>query len=242
MPQAGHVGRPFAFGDRVAVGAQGGIALVGGQREGEVVDAVREGAVRRQPGIGDHPEDKRVLGHRLGNKGAEPPAARQGDQVLKQQRADAPVLHVIGDCEGDLRGRGTRAGPLIAAAAHHLAIQDGEQRRVVRGGLAADSARLLLGCHRAHAEETQVEVVWGHLGVHVPHRVEIAGPRGPDLDRGAVGQQGIGGGPGLCAHVTLPRILPRRRARFRNRPFSGVRYAAYQSFPLAGGHYRGFDS
>src|ERR1700761_565803 len=40
--------------------------------------------------------------------------------------------------------------------------------------------------------------------MHVPHRVEIAGPRGPDLDRGAIGQQSVGGGLSLCAHVILP--------------------------------------
>lgn len=47
--------------------------------------------------------------------------------------------------KGDLRRLGTRADPLIGAAADHLAVQHGEQRRVIRGGLAAYPARLSLG-------------------------------------------------------------------------------------------------
>jgi hypothetical protein len=47
--------------------------------------------------------------------------------------------------KGDLRGLGTRADPLIGAAADHLVVQYGEQRRVIRGRLAAYPARLSLG-------------------------------------------------------------------------------------------------
>src|SRR5262249_4505539 len=62
-------------------------------------------------------------------------------------------------------------------------------------------AGLLLGCGRAHAEKAQVKVVRGHPGVQLPHRGEVLRLRGPDLDRGAVGQQSIDAGPGSCAHI-----------------------------------------
>ena len=44
--------------------------------------------------------------------------------------------------------------------------------------------------------------------MHVPHRIEIVRPCGPDLDRGAVGQQSVGTRPGLCVHVA-PRLCRR---------------------------------
>ena len=117
--------------------------------------------------------------------------------MLQQQRADAAVVHVIGNRHGDLSRPGVIVGHLEAAAADQLTIQLGEQRDVIRRGLAAEPARLPLRRDRARAEETQVEVVRGHLGVHVPHRVEVAGPGGPDLDRGAVVQQGVHTGLGV---------------------------------------------
>ena len=40
--------------------------------------------------------------------------------------------------------------------------------------------------------------------MQVPHRVEVVRPGGPDLDRGAVGQQAVHTGLGVCAHVALP--------------------------------------
>jgi hypothetical protein len=47
--------------------------------------------------------------------------------------------------KGDPRGLGARADPLIGAAAGHLAVQHGAQRRVIRGRLAAYPARLSPG-------------------------------------------------------------------------------------------------
>jgi hypothetical protein len=113
-------------------------------------------------------------------------------------------MQVICDRQGDLRGGGPGAGLLIGAAADHLAVQQGQQRRVVRPGFAAYPARLLLGHVRAHAEKPQVEIVRGHLGMHVPDRVEVAGLRGPDLDRGAVGQQRVNAVLRVYAHAALP--------------------------------------
>ena len=133
--------------------------------------------------------------------------------MLQQQHADAALMQVIGDREGDLRRPGAGAGLLVGAAADHLAVQHGQQRRVVRRGLAAYPARLLLGNQRAHAEKAQVQVVRGHLGVHVPHRVEVIGPRRPDLDRGAVAQQRVNAVLRVHAHAALPVLPPARHAR-----------------------------
>ena len=191
MPHARHVGRPLAYGDRIAVGAQGRVRLVGGQRERQVIHAVHQGALRLQAGVREYPQHGRVLAQRLRGEGTEPPATGHRDQVLKQQHADAAVMQVIGDREGYFRGPGPGAGLLVGTAANQFPVQDGQQRRVVRSGLAAYPARLLLGHHGAHAEKAQVQVVRGHLGVHVPHRVEVIRPCGPDLDRGAVGQQSV---------------------------------------------------
>ena len=212
MPHARHVRGPLPHGDRIAVGAQGGVRLVGGQRERQVIHAVHQGALRLQPGVGEYPQHGRVLAQRLRGKGAEPPAAAQRDQVLQQQHADAAVLQVIGDRERDLRGQGPGTGLLVGAAADHLAVQHGQQRRVIRPGLAAYPARLPLGRERAHAEKTQVQVVRGHLGVHVPHRVEVLRPRGPDLDRGAVDQQSVSAVLRVHAHAALPVLPPARDA------------------------------
>ncbi len=206
VPQARHAGGPLPLGDRVAVGAEGGVGLAGGQREGEVVHTVGQGAVHRQPGVGEHLQHERVLAERLRGEGVDSPAAGQRDQVLQQQGADAAAVHVIGDRHGDLSGPGAIAENLIAAAADHFPVQHSQQRGVIRCRLAADPVRLLLGRKRADAEETQIEIVRGHPGVHVPHRLEVTGPRGPDLDRGAVGQQSVGVGLGPCAHVALPGI------------------------------------
>ena len=124
--------------------------------------------------------------------------------MLQQQRADTAAVHVIGDRHGELGRPGAIVGNLVAAAADQLTVQHGEQRDVIRRGLAAQPARLPLGRDRAHAEETQVEVVRGHLGVHVAHRVEVVRPGGPDLNRGPIGQQSVHTGLGLCAHVASP--------------------------------------
>ncbi len=204
MPQAGHIGRPLPRGHRVPVGAQGDVVLAGRQREGQVVHPVGQGAVRLQPRVGEHSQHERVLAQRLRGKGAQAAAAGQRDQVLHQQHADAAVVHVIGDRKGDLGRPGRGIVTLVTAAADQLAVHQGEQRGVVRRGLAAEPARLPSGRARAHAEETQVQTVRGQLLVHVPHRVEVVGPGGPDLDRGAVGQQGVHTGLGVCAHVALP--------------------------------------
>ena len=138
MPQAGHVGRPLPLGHRVTVGAEGDVLLAGGQREGEVVHPVGQGAVRLQPGVGEHSQHGRVLAQRLRGEGAQAAAAGQRDQVLHQQHADAAVVHVIGDREGDLGRPGRGIVALVAAAADQLAVHHGQQRGVIRRGFPAE--------------------------------------------------------------------------------------------------------
>ena len=157
-----------------------------------------------QPGVGEHSQHGRVLTQRLCGEGVQAAAVGQRDQVLQQQHADAAVVHVIGDRQGDLGRLRRRTAALVTAAADQLAVQQGEQRGVVRRGLTAEPTRFPLGRARTHAEEAQVETVRGQLLVHIPHRVQVVRPGGLDLNRGAVGQQGVNTGPGVCAHVALP--------------------------------------
>ena len=213
VPQAGHIGRPLPLGDRVTVGAHGGVSLAGRQREREVVHAVGQDAAHRQPGVGEYLHHERVLDQGLRHKGVDPPAAGQRNHVLQQQRADAAIVHVVGDRHSDLGGPGAIAENLVAAAADNLSVQHSQQRGVVRCGLTAYSPCLPLGRGRAHPEETQIKIARGHLGVHVTHRVEVAGLCGANLDRSAVSQQSVGTGLGLSAHVTLPDLAVRRASR-----------------------------
>ena len=161
VPQAGHIGRALPRGHRVTVTAEGDVGLAGGQREGEIVHAVGQGAVSQQPGVGEHSQHGGVLAQRLRGEGEQAPAARERDQVLHQERADTAVVHVIGDRKGDLGRPGREIVALVAAAADQPAVQQGEQRGVVRRGRTADPARLPHGRARAHAEEAQVETVRG---------------------------------------------------------------------------------
>jgi hypothetical protein len=236
VPQAGHIGRPLPLGDRVTVAAEGDVGLAGGQREGEVVHAVGQGTVRLQPGVGEHSQHGRVLTQRLRGEGVQAAAAGQRDQVLQQQHADTAVVHVIGDRKGDLGRLGRGIVALVTAAADQLAVQQGEQRGVVWRGLTAEPARLPLGRGRAHAEEAQVETVRGQPLVHIPHRVQVVRPGGPDLNRGAVGQQSVNTGPGVCAHVALPVLrrltVPHLAIRSRHEGVPGVGHGSGQAAGL----------
>ena len=204
--QTGCIGRPFPFGDRVEVGAGAGITAAARQWEPQIIDTVFQGAVGPQPGVGEHLEHERVLRQGLRDEGADPPAAGQRDQVLEQQRADPLVVHVIGDGHSDLRGSGTVANQFVAADADQPAVQDRQQCGAAGCGLAAYPLRLPLGRDPAHAEKAQVQILRGHPGVHVPHRIEIVRACGPYLDRGPIGQQRVGTRPGLYSHV-VPLVL-----------------------------------
>ena len=178
MPQARYACRPLPFGDRVTVGVKAGVVFAGRQREADLIHTVRQGAMRPQPGVGEHLQHGRVVTERLRLKGADSPAARQRDQMLQQQRADTATVHVIGNRHGDLRRPGAAAHQLVAAAADHLTRQHRQQRGAARPGLAAYPARFLLGRDPARAEKAPVQILRGHLGVHLPHRIEIIRARG----------------------------------------------------------------
>ena len=67
-------------------------------------------------------------------KARRPLVPGQRDQMLQQEHADTAVVHVIGDRKGDLGRPGRGIVALVAAAADQLAVQQGEQRGVVRRG------------------------------------------------------------------------------------------------------------
>ena len=61
MPQARYAGRPLPFGDRVTVGVEAGVVFASWQREADFIRTVRQGAVRPQPGVGEHLQHGRVV-------------------------------------------------------------------------------------------------------------------------------------------------------------------------------------
>ena len=77
-------------------------------------------------------EHARVLRQRLRGERLELPGPGERDEVLKQQRGDAPVVHGVRDREGDL-GRLGRPVPrhLEAGEPDDLAVVEGEQGGVV---------------------------------------------------------------------------------------------------------------
>jgi hypothetical protein len=128
------------------------------RREGEVVHAVGQGAVRLQPGVGENSQHGRVLAQRLRGEGVQAPAARERDQVFHQERADTAVVHVIGDRKGDLgrpggRDRRTRnwqptSSPSIRASSA-AGLNDIVVRRLFWAGLTFEAVVGLIGDHHA---------------------------------------------------------------------------------------------
>ena len=104
---------------------------------------------------------------------------------------------------------------------------------MVRRGRTADPARLPSGRTRAHAEKAQVETVRRQLLVHVAHRVEVVRPGGPDLDRGAIGQQSVHAGLDVGGHVAPP--FPRRLAMPNLPAFTGHRQRGHRDRAGTGG-------
>ena len=169
--------------------------------------------MHRQPRIGKHPS---MVEFSLSAAAVKVRISRlraTETTVLQHQRADAATVHSIGDREGDIRRPGSATGSLVGAGADHLAVQQGQQRRVVRPWFAADPAGLPLRRESAQTEKAQVEIVRGHHGMHILHRGEVLGPRRPDLDRGSVGQQRVSAALCVDTHAVPPGILlwpPRR--------------------------------
>ena len=190
-PEAGHAGGPLAPGDRLQVVLKLAAGVVGRQRDRDGDHAVLALAHDRQARVGEDAEHARVLLQRLGGERLQLPGAGERDEVLEQQRGDAPVVHGVRDRERDLRRPAPVGGNLVAGEPDNLAVGQREQGGVVGPRLPGDPPRLLLGREPAEAEEAQVGVAWCHRLVHVLHRGVVRGCGRPDLDGPPVGQQGV---------------------------------------------------
>src|SRR5262249_18671509 len=103
---------------------------------------------------------------------------------------------------------------LIAGHADQPVTEPGQQRGMIRPRLPADAPGLGVRVARAEAEETQVEVVGRHGGVHGTDGLGVGRACRPDEHRAPVGQQrvppGPRGRPGMagatvrCGHAASP--------------------------------------
>ena len=110
--------------------------------------------------------------------------------MLKQQRGDTALVHVVGNGQGNLR-RLKAGDELVAGHSDQVIVQQAEERPVVRAGLAAHPACFMLRGHPAHAEETEVQVLRRHRLVQPFDNLIVPGIRWPDGHDGAIGQQRI---------------------------------------------------
>ena len=227
MPQAGGLRAAFAFGHGTQVAVQRGAGVRGGQRKGHLEDPVRVVTPDGQTHGREHVLHRLVLGEGLGGERGYLTAPGQRDQVLQQQGGDAPVVHVVGHRERDLR-RALAAGLWLAIgnaeAGHtdHRAAAQREQRAVIGTGLLAGPARFLRRGQPAEVEEAHVGVFRRHRFVHGLDRVEIIRAGRADLDRGPVSEQRVHL-VGLLFHVSLPVCLLTHRVRRRGRRRWGKR-------------------
>jgi hypothetical protein len=190
VAQAGHLRAAFSGRHRIQVILQAAVGLAGGQREGQQHLTLGPLAPHRQAGRGEDGEHGRVLGQRHGRERVQLALPGDRHQVLEQQRADAPAVPVIRNRERDLGGAGP-VGRLVARHPGELAVQPGEQGRVIRAWVAADPPGLAVGVERAEIEETQVRVVRRQGRVHRADGLGVARPGRPDLDRAAVDEQRV---------------------------------------------------
>lgn len=124
--------------------------------------------------------------------------------MLQKERPNAPVVHVVGDRESDLRHVG-RGGRLVSGDSHQLAAEPRRQRRVAGPVEAAQLLRHAIGDRRTEAEESQVKVVRRHLLVHPAYRLGVLEAQRPDLDLGSVGEQGVRGLSKLSHALSVQR-------------------------------------
>ena len=188
MAQACHVRAALAERGGVQVRVPARIGVIVRQITGQLDHAVFQFAPDAKPGIGEDLLHFGVLRQYGCRQGADAPAAGVGDQVLQQQRADAPAMHVVGHRERDFRLVPV-ARDLVAGHAGELASYRGQQSGVVGGGCPADPACFLLRGESAETEETQVGVLRRHGLVHRRDRSRVARGGGADLRCRAVGQQ-----------------------------------------------------
>ncbi len=114
-----------------------------------------------------------------------PLVAGHPHQVVTQEAEQCPVA-----------GRTAFGGAVlwrpVAGGAGGAGVGTGAGLAVGRAAVPGHPARLLLGGQAAHAEETQIQVVRRHGLVQLLDGLVVTGASGPDGDRRAVRQQGIG--------------------------------------------------
>jgi len=190
MTQAHHIRAALAERGGVQVRVPARIGVIVRQVAGQLDHAVFQLAPDAEPGIGEDLLHLGVSRQHGCREGGDAPAAGVGDQVLKQQRADAPAMHVVQHRERDFRLVPV-ARDLVAGHPGELASHRGQQSGVVGGGCPADPACFLLRGQPAETEETQVGVLRRHGLVHRRDRRRVARGGGADLRCRAVGQQGV---------------------------------------------------
>ena len=189
VPQAGDVGLARAVRDSVQVVVQAP-AVVAGQGHGEPDHAVSELPLYRQARVREHPLHGHVLRQRLSRERGEVSLPGQRHQVLEQQGGHAAPVHLVGHRERDL-GYARPPGRFVTRHADQLAVQPGQQRRVVRIVRPAEPLGLSLRRLRAEAEEPEVGVIRRHLLVHLPDIVRVIRLGRANLDCRAIRKQGV---------------------------------------------------
>ena len=189
--QAGHIRVPLPPGHRIQIGAGLTEGRNARHRYGQLNHAIVRPAPHREPRAGQQMQHGVVAGQHLGGEGPHAAGTGQRNQVLKQQRGDAALVHAVGDRKRDLRTHPV-AGQLVTGHSHQLAAQQADQCHRARPAFQAHPPGLTPGRYPAHAEEPEVQVVRRHRLVQPPDSLVIPGAGRPDGQRGAIDQQGIG--------------------------------------------------
>jgi hypothetical protein len=182
VTQALDVGPALPRGDRLQE------VLVGCERDARLDHTIGEATLDRQPGVGQQLQHGVVAREGVGVELTDAPPASQRAQVLEKQRADAPVMHVIGDSHGDL-GNSLVTEALVTGHADDRFVQEREQRAVTGIGRPADPFGDLIGDARIDGEEPQVETLRREGGMESLDGLPVLRTGLADLDRGPVGQQ-----------------------------------------------------
>ena len=156
--QARHIRPAFPARHGLQVTAQPVSIFAAGQGEGQLDRVPGYPPLRRQAGVREHPQHRRVLRQRLRGEGPQAALPCLPDQMLEQQAGDTAAVHVIRDSERHLRDAGL-PGRLVGGDAGQPAVLPGQQRHMLGIRLAADPSGFLLGHARAHTEKPQVHVV-----------------------------------------------------------------------------------
>ncbi len=195
------------------------VALV--QRHPDPHLALCVAALDRQPEVGEDLVDGPVAEQGVGLEEAD--AGRPGGvhQVFQQQGGHAPAVPVVGHRERQLRRLRRIVQQLAVRLTHQFLPHPGPQRQKAGPRRPAQSVCGLRGRVAADPEEPHPTALLGHPGrVQIEHRPVIVRAEPTDLDGGAVGQQGLGGGVRLVdgGHGGSPRPSPFYPSSLRSRP------------------------